>query len=93
MTPLRIFLVIPLVCCALPALLTNRSGYYAIGAHVTLVAILRDSVIDLVSADLSWTSQRLTNLIRIIRLCSVITSLRDVIGARHMTELVSFTRL
>jgi hypothetical protein len=69
-----------------------HSGYHAIGPDVTLAAILPSRVVDLTSTNLSWRSQRIRSFVYIIKLCSVIVALRNVIGARHTSELVPLAR-
>ena len=64
------------------------AGYHAIGTEVTLSAITRDSIVDLASADLSHRSHRVKNIIRIIKACSIISRLQQVIGEREVAELV-----
>jgi hypothetical protein len=67
-------------------------GYHAIGPVVTFVAITSDSVKDLVSIDLSWKSNRIKCCTIIIKLCSIITALPNVIGTRNASELIAIAR-
>jgi hypothetical protein len=68
------------------------SGYHAIGPNVTLAAITPTAVVDLAFSDLTWRSQRLRGLIHMIKMCSVITALRNTIGQRNTSEFIAITR-
>ena len=68
------------------------SGYYAIGSHVTFVAITQSSVSDLVSVDLAFRVERLRCMAYVIKMCSVIASLGNIIETPNTAEYVATER-
>jgi hypothetical protein len=74
------------------SLIFIHSGYYAIGSHVTFVAITPLSVVDLVSLDLALALGRLQCMACLIKLCTVIASLGNIIGTRNTPEYVALDR-
>ena len=67
-------------------------GYHAVGPYVTLAAITPTEVVDLVSFNLAQQPDRLTCLVRIIKLCRLIKPLQEVIGYRTDPEFVEIMR-
>jgi len=74
-------------------------GYYARGASVTFVAISKDrdgasrpEIRDLLTLNSSYLRHRITNLIALIRISSLLPTLSALIGGRSMGEYVKVTR-
>lgn len=63
------------------------SGYYAIGAVVTLAAITHTGIKDIAKADLAFRTERIQNAVRMIKVSSLLPLLEDVIGYRDFPEL------
>jgi len=49
-------------------------------------------VVDLFATDLSYKTQRISSMIRVIKLCAVINALLDVIPDRHVSEFLLIVR-
>ena len=64
-------------------LIFRRVAYHAVGATVT-----RDSTVDLTTANLARKSERVKKFICVIKLCSILPTLQNVIGGRELPELV-----
>jgi hypothetical protein len=80
-------------CVTYPSLLDQFSFTQVImQLEPLLTAISRSLVIDLVVADLAWSSWCTTSFIHVIKLCSVIMVLQDLIGACDHSELILITQ-
>jgi hypothetical protein len=75
------------------------SGYYARGADVTFVAMskgeegaIKPQIHDLYRLNLSYHRHRITNMIILIRMSSLLTALGPLLGHRTMSEYVKLIR-
>jgi hypothetical protein len=67
-------------------------GYYAVGAEVTLATISSSAVVDLGVLDLSYRTQRIDNILRMIKLPALLDFLQKMIGPRNYPEFVPIIR-
>jgi hypothetical protein len=67
-------------------------GYYAVGAEVTLATISSSAVIDLGVLNLSYKTQRIDNMLRMIKLPALFNLLQKTIGPRNYPEFVPIIR-
>ena len=67
-------------------------GYYAVGAEVTLATISSSAVVDLGVLDLSYRTQRIDNVLRMIKLPALLDLLQKMIGPRNYPEFVPILR-
>jgi hypothetical protein len=67
-------------------------GYYAVGAEVTLATISSSAVVDLGVLDLSYRTQRIDNVLRMIKLPALLDLLQKMIGPRNYPEFVPIIR-
>jgi hypothetical protein len=70
----------------------NCSGYHAVGTIVTLVAIVSSRVVDLVTADLAYKTERVKHLLCIIKMCALLPLLRTLLGSREGSEFDKIIR-
>jgi len=73
-------------------LISSFPGYHAVGAEVTLAAIYPSVVVDLNVLDLSYKTQRIHNILRMIKLASLLRLLQQIIGPRDLSEFVPIER-
>lgn len=67
-------------------------GYYAIGAEMTLATISCSAVVDISMLDLSYRTQRIDNILRMIKLPALLDLLQKMIGPRNYPEFVPIIR-
>jgi hypothetical protein len=67
-------------------------GYYAVGAEVTLATISPSAVMDLSALNLSYRTQRIDNIVRMIKLPALLGLLQKMIGPRDYSEFVPIDR-
>jgi hypothetical protein len=67
-------------------------GYYAVGSEVTLATISSSAVVDLGVLDLSYRTQRIDNVLRMIKLPALLDLLQKMIGPRNYPEFVPIIR-
>ena len=73
-------------------LISLFAGYYSVGAEVTLAIISSSAVVDLGMLDLSYRTQRIDNIVRMIKLPALLGLLQKMIGPRDYSEFVPIDR-
>jgi hypothetical protein len=68
------------------------AAYFAIGPRVTYVAVTRERVIELESFNLFAKSERVRNVMYLIRLASVLSVLKKVVPTDGRAEFVTYQR-
>jgi hypothetical protein len=73
-------------------LISFYPGYHAVGAEVTLATISPLAIIDLSALDLSYKTQRIDNILHMIKLAALLQLLNKIIRPRDHPEFVPIVR-